>query len=307
MDQDGKVYEIRGTVRGRNNAPLHDARVVVWWQRIRERIELADAETSEHGRYHLSYRVSENAPQPLLLVVEARSEYLDAPLVSPLTKAEPDLQIDLILEPLDQSEWATLVRSIEPLLDGLKLSEFVEDRTHQDISFLAREVGKSTEVVMRVAVSARLDAAFKIPGPAFYAFLRQQVPVALPSPLFDASQNFAPIDVLGHHIGSLIFSLSAQVQTQTLTSAVALGLIGPQFTKQIPQLVSELQVSIILRDSSPIYLLKLPPPGVRVSYWGSARRNAPSPLRVPATIFKPAGWPLSFGLSRRSRPSQPGK
>jgi hypothetical protein len=39
----------------------------------------------------------------------------------------------------------------------------------------------------------------------------------------------------------MIFGLSAQVQTQTLTAAVALDLIGPQFTPQIPQLVTELQ------------------------------------------------------------------
>ena len=241
MDKEGKDYTVRGTVRGRNGAPLRDARVVVWWQHIRERKELAAGGTSEHGCYHLSYRVSENAPPPQLLVVEALSEHLDAPLFSPLTQAQPDLQIDLTFEPLDQSEWATMVRSIAPLLDGLKLGDLVESSTHQDISFLAREVSKSTEAIMRVAVSARLNAAFNIPAPAFYAFLRQHVPAALPSPLLDASQNFTLIDALVHRIGSLIFSLSAQVQTQTLTAAVALDFIGPQFTTQIPQLISELQ------------------------------------------------------------------
>ena len=241
MDQKEKVYEIRGTVRGRNGDPLRGARVAVWWQHIRERKELVAGETSEQGRYHLSYKLPENAPQPLLLVVEALSEHLDVPLFSPLTQAQPDLEIDLNFEPPDQSEWATLVRSIEPLLDGLKLSELVENSTHQDISFLSQELRKSTEVVMRVAVSARLDTAFKIPAPAFYAFLRQRVPAALPSPLLDASQNFTLIAPLMQSIASLIFGLSAQVQTQTLTAAVALDLIGPQFTKQIPQLVSELQ------------------------------------------------------------------
>ena len=118
------------------------------------------------------------------------------------------LEIDLSFEPPDQSEWATLVRSIEPLLDGLTLSELVENSTHQDISFLAQELGKSTEAVMRVAVSARLEAAFKIPAPAFYAFLRQRVPAALPSPLLDASQNFTLIAPLVQSIASLIFGLS---------------------------------------------------------------------------------------------------
>jgi hypothetical protein len=126
------------------------------------------------------------------------------------------LDIDLNFETPDQSEWTLLVRSIEPSLDGLKLSDLVENSTNQDISFLATQVGKSTEVVMRAAVSARLDTAFKIPAAAFYAFLRQQVPATLPSPLLDASQNFTLIDTLGQNIGSLIFGLSAQVQTRSL-------------------------------------------------------------------------------------------
>lgn len=85
----------------------------------------------------------------------------------------------------------------EPLLEGLKLSELVEDAAHQDITFLSQELNTSTETIMRAAISARLEAAFQIPAPAFYAFLRQRVPAALPTPLFDASQNqFAAIEVL---------------------------------------------------------------------------------------------------------------
>jgi hypothetical protein len=189
----------------------------------------------------LRYRVPENAPQPLLLIVEALSEYLGTPLFSSLTQARPTLEIDLNFEPPDQSEWATLVRSIEPLLDGVKLSDLVENSTHQDISFLATELGQSTEVVMRVALSARLETAFKIPAPAFYAFLRQQVPATLPSPFLDASQNFTLIAPLVQNVASIIFGLSADVQTQTITGAIALDLIGPQFTEQVSQLVSELQ------------------------------------------------------------------
>ena len=241
MDQKGKVYEIHGTVTGHKGDPLCGARIVVWWQHIRDRKELAAGETSDRGIYHLTYAIPERAPEPLLLVVEAVSRDIDAPLLSPLTQAQPMLEVDLSFVPADQSEWATLVRAIEPLLEGLKLSELVENSTHQDISFLARELNKGAEDVMRVAVSARLEAAFKIPSPAFYAFLRQHVPAALPSPLLDASQNFTLIAPLVQSIASLIFRLSAQTQTQTLTAAIALDLIGPQFTKQIPQLVRELQ------------------------------------------------------------------
>jgi hypothetical protein len=239
MDHDG-TYEVHGTLTGRGGDLLRQARVVVWWQQIRERAELAAGETSDDGQYHLSYQVPGNAPRPVLLVVEALSEFLDEPLFSQPTQAQPDLTIDLNLEPPDQSEWATLVRSLEPLLFGVTLPELVENSTHQDISFLARQLATGTETIMRIAVCARLEAAFDIPAPAFYAFLRQQVPAALPSPLLDASHSFTLIVPLVQSIGSMIFRMSSQDQTKMLTSAVALDLIGPQYTSQIPQL-SQLQ------------------------------------------------------------------
>src|ERR1017187_2524700 len=211
MDQKPNEYQVSGTVRGRDGVLLRDARVVVWWQQIRDRRELAAGKTSEHGQYHLRYRVPENAPTPLLVAVEALSEYLDSPLFSGATAAQPTLEIDLNFEPRDQSEWAVLVRSIEPFLNGLTLAGLTESTTHHDISFLSAELGMSPEVVMRVALSARLETAFKIPAPAFYAFLRQKVPATLPSPLLDASQNFTLIDALIQSVSSMIFGLSAQV------------------------------------------------------------------------------------------------
>jgi hypothetical protein len=91
MDQKAQTYEIHGTVAGRKGEALRGARVIVWWQRIRERTELAAGETSERGTYQLTYEIPENAPQPVLLVVEARSEDLDAPLFSPPTPAQAAL------------------------------------------------------------------------------------------------------------------------------------------------------------------------------------------------------------------------
>ena len=243
MDPRGKTHEVYGTVTGRNGIPLHDARVVVWWQHMRGRTELAAGHTAESGNYRLRYEVRDDAPQPLLVVVEALSEFLDAPLLSLLTQATQSLEVNLAFESADQSEWAKLARGIEPQLDGIKLSELVENSTHQDLSFLSKEINTSMEALMRVAVSARLEAAFNIPAPAFYAFLRQQVPSALPSPLLDASQNFTLIAPLVQSIASMIFALSAQTQTQMLTAAIALDYIGPQYTKQIAQLVSELQAN----------------------------------------------------------------
>jgi hypothetical protein len=239
-DEDG--FEIHGKVTGREGKPLVGARVVVWWQRIRERTELAAGETSEEGIYRLNYRVPGDAPRPVLIVVEALSEYLESALNSPQTPAQKNLEVNLDYEPPDKSEWAKLIRAITPLIGDLKISELVENGTHQDISFLARETGNSAEVIMKAIVSVRLESAFKVSAPAFYAFLRQHVPSSLPSPLLDASQGFTLIDALVHQIGSLIFGLSAQIQQQTVTTAVTQNMIGARFTIQVIQdIVAQLQ------------------------------------------------------------------
>jgi len=241
MAETETFFEIHGRITGSEGHELSWADVVVWRQHIRRRVELAADKASEDGYYHIRYRVPEDAPQPLLIVVEARSKHLDAPIFSPITEAQQDQLLNLSVGYTDDSDWATLLRGIERQLDGLKLTDLVEDADHQDITFLARELGKGTEDIMLVVVAARLEAAFALPAPVFYAFLRQHVPSAIPSPLLDASQNFTLIDALVHSIGSMIFALSSDLEQRTLTAAIALDILGPQYTSQIPQIVLQLQ------------------------------------------------------------------
>ena len=239
--EDETLYEVTGIVGGPAGKPLAGVRVVVWWRQIRELRELAVGETFEDGRYRVRYALPEDAPGPVLIVVEALSEFFESRLFSQPTPAAPRLEIDLAFEPRDESQWATLVRAIEPLLDGLELDELVESDSHQDLTFLSRELGKSTEELMQVALSARLARQFDLPAPVFYAFLDQRVPASLPFPLLDASQGFTLVDSLVQDIASLVFALAPEEQESTLTAAVALDLIGPKFTRRIPALVEELQ------------------------------------------------------------------
>jgi Tc toxin complex TcA C-terminal TcB-binding domain/ABC toxin N-terminal region/Neuraminidase-like domain/Salmonella virulence plasmid 28.1kDa A protein len=234
-------YRVHGTVTDADGQELSYAEVTVWWQRIRERLPLATGHTSEEGHYHLSYRPLDDAPGKLLIVVEVHSAHLDVPLESPLTPAQPDLQIDLAARPPDQSEFSALLRSIIPLLEGLSLLDVVENDEHQDISFLAQETGSSKEQIMRVVVADRLQAAYDIPAAAFYAFLRLGVPAALPSPLLEASQGFTLIDSLVRRIGSLIFALTPEVQKRTLETAVQQQLVSQRLAEQIPAILEALQ------------------------------------------------------------------
>ena len=175
---DDLLSHVHGTVTGDDGRELANAEVALWQQRIRKRVRLAGGRTSEEGCYRLSYRLQEERPGQLLVVVEARSKLLQAPLESPPTVATRDLQIDLAAQPRDRSEFATLLRAIEPLLNGLTLLDVVESDEHHDISFLSQGTAQTAEQIMRVAVAARLEEAFAVPAAAFYAFIRQRVPSA---------------------------------------------------------------------------------------------------------------------------------
>ncbi len=240
MDNFPEQFEVHGTVTGHEGRPVEGARVVVWHRRLRDRRELVAGETDERGGYRVRFH-HEKSPERLLIEVEAHGGGLREPLRSALTPAAADLQVDLNEDAPDTSEWTTLTNAIRPALEGLQLASLVENDSHRDVSFLALELATGTETIMRVLIAARLEAAFGIAAPAFYAFVRQRIPSAIPSPLLDASDNFTLIDALVHRIASLIFGLSSQTQTQVLTSAIALNRIGPQFTAQIPQLVAALQ------------------------------------------------------------------
>jgi hypothetical protein len=236
-----RQYLIHGTVTDADGKELSGAEVVVSWQRMRERVALGKGRTSEEGGYTIRYNLPEDVLGTVLIVVEVHSKWLHSLLESALTPVQAELQIDLAVQPRDASEFATLLRAIARQLNDVPLLDVVENAEHHDISFLAQETSKSEEQIMRIIVAARLAEAYSIPAAVFYAFLRQRIPPSLPKPLLDAAQDFTLIDALVARIASLIFGLSAEVQSRTLTSGVNDKLIGPQFMSRIPELVGELQ------------------------------------------------------------------
>jgi hypothetical protein len=236
-----KIHEVSGLVTGQGGAPLYPARVVVWWQRIRERRELATGKTDHLGRYRIRYPAPNRGGEPTLVVIEATSPELKTPLISSSTVAQPELQVDLAYAPADQSVWTRLMREIEPQLEGMGLTDLVENTVHQDLTFLSIETGETAEELMQVAVAARLGAANGLPAPLFFAFLRQQIPSNLPQPLLEASSQFALIDALVKNIATMIFALSPDEQKAAITGAIALDLIDQRFTPDIDAWVARLQ------------------------------------------------------------------
>ena len=242
MAENDTDIEVYGRVTGPGGREVRGARVVVFWQHIRTRQQLASTETDREGRYRCRFEAPAHPLGKVLLVVEARGEDLSGPLESPLVEAQLLVRVDLQAEAVDESEWGVLLRSVRPLLDGLELTNLVESEQHHDLSFLARELGQDAETFMRVVVAARLAAAHQaVPAAVFYAFLRQRVPAALPVPLLEASQDFTLIDPLVRRVASLIFALDPTAQQTTLASAIAKGLIPAQLSEQLDAIVRALQ------------------------------------------------------------------
>lgn len=233
--------EISGQVTGRDGRPVHGAQVVVSWQHLRNRQELASAESSAQGRYRTRFVRPADAVDPVLVVVEASSKDLKHPLVSPLTALQPVLTIDLYSEAPDTSEYTALVKRIEPLLTGVKIRELVEDDQNHDFTFLATELATTPNAISRLVISACLESEYHVSGAAFYAFLRQRVPSTLPNPLLPSTADAKTIATTVTTVAGLIFSLTASVQQSTLNSAVTSNQISPRFQAQISELVTQLQ------------------------------------------------------------------
>src|SRR5487761_1588213 len=241
MEEHDRSYRLQGRVTNSDGREISHAEITVWWQRIRERIPLGEARTTEEGFYEVRYRPPEDAPGKVLVVVEAIGSSLAAPLLSQPTPAAPKLTINLSEQPQDSSKYAALLRALLPLLGGLSLTGIVEDSSHQDLSFLSTETGRSQEEIMQVCVAARLEAAFQIAAAGFYAFLAQHVPPTLPSSLLDASDEFSLIDALVAQVCQQIANQDANVQSAALATAVTRNIVGPQMGKQAAQIVQQLQ------------------------------------------------------------------
>ena len=207
-------YHVHGVITDANGQAVSGASITLWWQRIRERVRLAHGRTSEEGHYSLRYRLPDDAPGKVLLVVAAHGGGLTAPLESSQTVAAPDLSINLSVPPADPSQYGALLRAVTPLLQGMSLMDVVENDAHQDISFLSAETGNGKEQIMRLVVAAHLEKNFPVTAPAWYGFLVLRIPASLPPSLLDASQNFTLIDVLVQHVATLIAGVDAAQQTR---------------------------------------------------------------------------------------------
>jgi hypothetical protein len=90
--------------------------------------------------------------------------------------ASPEIQINLLLsQPGDDSEYARLVASITPLLEGVWSTEL----TDGDLKFLERQTDETADHLAIFRRAATLEANTSVPAEAFYGFGRIGLPLNL--------------------------------------------------------------------------------------------------------------------------------
>ena len=88
------------------------------------------------------------------------------------------------------SEFVQFSKALSPhLLDAeLTIDEIEQSNTQEDVAFLSRETGISTEAIMKLSLASRIanqvGQTDELPAVVFYAFLRLNQPPELPSDLF---------------------------------------------------------------------------------------------------------------------------
>ena len=240
MPDEEQPYRISGLVSGTDGREVSRARVRVWLDRIRSRDPLGEQETSEEGSYEIEIRVPEGTPGIPLVIVDAQWGDRATPVESPPTPVTGDLVIDLQAPLADPSVLGRLQAAVDPLLGDLTLTQIVEDSTDQDISYLAAATGIDSERIMRLVISARLEASYGVPAAVFFAFLGQGLPSGAPSSLLTASDGFRVIDSLVNQVGVQILGMDPTAQTAALNTAVDTGLVAPLANPDISTVVSKL-------------------------------------------------------------------
>jgi hypothetical protein len=123
---------------------------------------------AEKARADILVRVSNPAGLPLA----ESSVFFNGP---------PVARVDLVIgdgAARGPSEYESLVAEITPLLQGLGVTDLVEDDTNQDVTFLAGETGEDPARIALLILSQRLKQR-TLPAEVFYGLFREGLPTRL--------------------------------------------------------------------------------------------------------------------------------
>lgn len=126
------------------------------------------------------------------------------------------------------SEYERRMKAVSRVLGSLPVADLVESEQSQEITHVALNSGLSQDDVMRLTLSARAARALNTPPIGLevcYAFIRQNMPAALPSDLLSSTEEWTLIDELVDLASNGLVFTDPELQTHVFDNAVAENLI----------------------------------------------------------------------------------
>ena len=183
---EAKPFNVSGQVLWSDGRPAISLTVRAFDKDLRSEEELGKAVTDKQGHYEINYSASQfrrNEKDSADLVVRVSDGAGTLPVSSPIIfNAKPVETVDLSFggESRGLSEYETMVKELVPLLQGVPMSELVENEDQKDISFLAGETGFDPRRITWLVQAANLEReTHSISAEVFYGLFRQKLPTNL--------------------------------------------------------------------------------------------------------------------------------
>lgn len=223
---------LKGSVRDDLAKGKTGVRVQLWEKLVRGTgALLGERPTAANGFYDVPYTppLDPNTQQPrvpyhlLVKVVDANGAELDSKVMFNPT---PIAWVNFIegTEPYrGNSEFEVRMKLVQPVLGALGLLDLEETDASQEITHVSVNTGLSVEDVMRLVISARVAAELgraAVDTPAVYAFIRQNIPPALPSDLLLSTQKWTLIDAVTERVSNGLAFLAPELQQEVFENAV---------------------------------------------------------------------------------------
>ncbi|GGP94038.1 Tc toxin subunit A-related protein [Streptomyces melanogenes] len=172
---------VTGRVTGRDGSGVAGVTVTAVATRLWSQVPLGEAVTDAAGVYRIEFTAADMPDTGAGLLVRASAEGHDAERVVPGsgTDTPAGSGLDLHLPGYGPSEYARMLATVTPLLDGTDPADLVEDDTRHDIGRLALLAGLSLDRVGRLASAAGLARATGLPAEPFYGLLAHNLPAEL--------------------------------------------------------------------------------------------------------------------------------
>jgi hypothetical protein len=211
------VNLVYGRVTDRRNSPLANCIVQVYDRDIRSEQLLSETTTNREGKYQttwlhsqLSEREKKEADILIKVLSPAKKTVLyTSDIHSIRFNASGNEEINITIQQEIQPEgieYELLLKEVTFLANTIAIPDLQENREHQDITFLTKELDVPAQRIEYLVISHRLQQESRIDAPFFYALLRENT-------LLKSNDRT--------HNGRFAISLDADIQLLLFDAAMA--------------------------------------------------------------------------------------